>query len=77
MKRIEYSPDYKEKIEEIRKYLDFQFGDRTREKIMRELDTKIHSCRYMRIWGFLSEIIMVWIVITCVYMQFGITSFTG
>ena len=42
MKSIEYSPDYKEKITEIRKYLDFQFGNRTREKIMRELDAKIH-----------------------------------
>ena len=52
MKKIGYSPDYKEKIEEIRKFLDFQFGDRTREKIMRGLDAKIHMLQVHENMGF-------------------------
>ena len=42
MKQLVYSPDYKEKVEELRKYLVFQFGEQTGKKILKELDDKIH-----------------------------------
>ena len=41
MKEIVYSPDYREKIRELRIYLDFQFGNEVRKKVFRNIDQKI------------------------------------
>lgn len=41
MKKIVYSPDYKEKLLELRRYLDFQFGADVRVRVLKELNTRI------------------------------------
>ena len=38
MKKIVYSPDYKEKLISLRKNLDFQFGEDVRRRVMKALD---------------------------------------
>ncbi len=43
MKIIVYSPDYREKIHELRIYLDFQFGKEVRKKVFTSIDQKIET----------------------------------
>lgn len=43
MKDIVYSPDYQEKIRELRIWLDFKFGEDIRKKVLNKIDQKIHS----------------------------------
>ena len=45
MKSIKYSPDYKEKIRELRKYLDNHFGTEVRVRTMTELNGRIQMLR--------------------------------
>ena len=40
-----YSPDYTEKIRELKKYLDFQFGVDDRKKIIKEIGSRVRSLR--------------------------------
>ncbi len=42
MKKLAYSPHYKEKIVKLRKYLDFHFGTQVRRKVFKEIDERIH-----------------------------------
>lgn len=42
MKKLVYSPAYKKKIAELRKYLDFMFGPGVRKKTLKKLDEQIH-----------------------------------
>lgn len=43
MKEIVYSPEYREKIRELRIYLDFQFGEDVRKKVFSNIDQKINT----------------------------------
>ena len=43
MKEIVYSPAYREKIRELRIYLDFQFGEEVRKKVFSNIDQKINT----------------------------------
>ena len=43
MKKIVFSPDYKEKIELLREWLDLRFGKRTRIKHMAEIKERLAS----------------------------------
>lgn len=43
MKEIVYSPEYREKIRELRIYLDFQFGEEVRKKVFSNIDQKINT----------------------------------
>ncbi|SEL38168.1 MULTISPECIES: type II toxin-antitoxin system RelE/ParE family toxin [unclassified Butyrivibrio] len=45
MKTLKYSPDYKEKIAKMRKYLDSQFGDAKRKEIFSAINNRIQSIR--------------------------------
>lgn len=45
MKKIKYSLDYKEKIRELRKHLDNQYGAEVRIKTMSELNGRIQMLR--------------------------------
>ena len=45
MKKLKYSPDYTEKMKELKKYLDFQFGRDVRKKIIREISSRVRSLR--------------------------------
>ncbi len=45
MKKLKYSPDYTEKMRELKKYLDFQFGGDAREKVIKEIGSRIRSLR--------------------------------
>lgn len=45
MKKLKYSPDYIEKMRELKKYLDFQFGGDTRKKVIKELGSCVRSLR--------------------------------
>ena len=45
MKRIVYSPDYKEKLEVIRDWLDLRFGRATRMKHMTEIKKRLTSLK--------------------------------
>ena len=42
MKKLAYSPDYKEKIAKLRRYLDFHFGMEVRKKTLTKIDKRIH-----------------------------------
>lgn len=45
MKKIVYSPDYKEKLEAIRDWLDFRFGEDTRAKHMAAIKKRLDSLK--------------------------------
>ena len=45
MKRIVYSPDYKEKLEVLRDWLDLRFGKNTRVKHMAEIKARLVSLK--------------------------------
>ena len=45
MKKIKYSPDYKEKIRELRKYLDNHYGAEVRLKILTELNSRVQMLK--------------------------------
>ena len=45
MKKIVYSPDYKEKLIDLRRNLDFQFGEDVRKRVMKALDARIKMLR--------------------------------
>ncbi len=42
MKTLLYSQDYKEKLQALRKYLDFQFGISVRKEVLLKLNKQIH-----------------------------------
>lgn len=41
MKKLVYSPDYTEKMREIKKYLEMQFGAAVRKKVIREIGNRV------------------------------------
>jgi hypothetical protein len=41
MKKLIYSPDYQEKIIQLRNDLDLKYGQKTREKVLAEIDHRI------------------------------------
>lgn len=43
MKKIVYSHEYKDKIAQLRKYLDIQFGEEVRKTKMKEINKRIHQ----------------------------------
>ena len=43
MKKIIYSPDYRAKIRKMRQELDRQFGEKTRQEILKKINNRIHS----------------------------------
>ena len=45
MKELHYSQDSKEKLKELRKHLDFQFGNEVRKRVLKELDKRIKMLR--------------------------------
>ena len=45
MKKLMYSPDYTEKMRELKKYLDFQFGGDVRKKVIKEIGNRVRSLR--------------------------------
>ena len=45
MKKLVYSPNYTEKMREIKKYLEMQFGVAVRKKVIREIGTRVRSLR--------------------------------
>ena len=42
MKKLAYSPDYKDKIVQLRRRLDYYFGTEVRKKILKKIDKRIH-----------------------------------
>ena len=45
MKKLKYSPDYTEKMRELKKYLDFQFGGDVRKRGIKEIGSSVRSLR--------------------------------
>ena len=45
MKKLKYSPDYTEKMRELKKYLDFQFGGDVRKRVIKEIGSSVRSLR--------------------------------
>ena len=45
MKKLKYSPDYTEKMRELKKYLDFQFDTDIRKKVITKIGSKVRSLR--------------------------------
>lgn len=43
MKRLVYSPQYRRKVAEIKKYLDMQFGTEVRKKTLRTITDRLHQ----------------------------------
>ena len=43
MKKLRYTPDYKEKLHSLRKYLDFQFGENVRMEVLSSISKQIHA----------------------------------
>ena len=43
MKKLVYSPLYKRKLSEIKKYLDIQFGADIRKKALRRITDRLHQ----------------------------------
>lgn len=41
--KISYSPEYKRKVSELKKYLDIQFGVNVRKKVLRKITDKVHD----------------------------------
>ena len=42
MKKLVYSPHYKKKLSEIKEYLDIQFGEEIRKRILRQITNRLH-----------------------------------
>ena len=42
MKNLVYSPHYKKKLSEIKEYLDIQFGEEIRKRILRQITNRLH-----------------------------------
>jgi len=42
VKKLAYSPDYKEKIVKLRRYLDFHFGAEVRKKTFKTINERVH-----------------------------------
>ena len=45
MKKLKYSPDYTEKMRELKKYLDFQFGGDARKRVIKKIGNSVRSLR--------------------------------
>ena len=45
MKKLLYSPDYTEKMLNLKRYLDIQFGIEVRKRVIKEIGTKVRSLR--------------------------------
>ena len=45
MKKLLYSPDYTEKIKNLKKYLDNQFGSDVRKRVIKDIGIKVRSLR--------------------------------
>ena len=45
MKKLMYTPDYKEKIIQLRNDLDMQYGKETRKKVLSEIDHRIQQLK--------------------------------
>ena len=45
MKALKYSPDYTEKMREIKKHLDFQFGVDVRKRVIKAIGNRVRSLR--------------------------------
>ena len=43
MKKLVYSPKYKLKLNEIKKYLDFHFSKEIRKRVLKEITDQIHE----------------------------------
>lgn len=43
MKKLVYSPQYRRKLSEIRKYLDLRFGIEVRKKALRTITDRLHQ----------------------------------
>ncbi len=43
MKKLVYSPQYRRKLSEIKKYLDFRFGVDIRKKALRTITNRLHQ----------------------------------
>lgn len=43
MRKLVYSSCYRKKLSEIKKYLDIQFGEKLRKKILREITDRLHQ----------------------------------
>ncbi len=41
VKKLKYSPDYTEKMRELKKYLEFQFGVEVRKRVIKEIGTRV------------------------------------
>ena len=46
MKKIVYSPHYKKKLGEIKKYLDISFGEKVRKEKLRIVTDRLHQLRF-------------------------------
>ena len=42
MKKLVYSPDYRERIKELKSYLNAQFGAETENKTIKEITERLH-----------------------------------
>ena len=42
MKKLVYSPDYKAKSKDLKKYLDLHFGENVRKKTLRKIADRLH-----------------------------------
>ena len=45
MKKLKYSPDYAEKMRELKKYLEFQFDGDVRKRVIKEIGDHVRSLR--------------------------------
>ena len=45
MKKLKYSPDYAEKMRELKKYLEFQFDGDVRKRVIKEIGDRVRSLR--------------------------------
>ena len=45
MKKLLYSPDYTDKLLNLKRYLDAQFGTEVRKRILKEIGLKVRSLR--------------------------------
>ena len=43
MKKLVYSPKYKSKIIEIKKYLDIHFGNEIHKRVLKEITDQVHK----------------------------------
>ena len=46
MKKLVYSPRYKKKLGEIKKYLDIRFGEKVRKEKLRTVTDRLHQLRF-------------------------------